>query len=274
MPVCTVAVGNTSVDDKGTISGSVNGRDVLSLLRGGYGAPLNVSGMTISDALRAIFERCAPTLQIRIAPTTVTVPDTLTLREQDPLRDVLELAAIGYLDGTVRSDREGVVECGPRPEPTSPLLDWQEGEDCPVAEFHWEHGVEHMGNQVTVSSTHVDAVGLYVTVSDDDPSSPTYINGPMGKRPLPGVETDKATTVEGLTSLALMHLGKGLHPTEDVEVLIPQRPDLDYQHPVQLARAQLGVGSVYRVSSWPLTLPVNGEPPAPMRVGMMRRYVR
>ncbi len=274
MPVCTVAVGNTAATDDGSISGTVRGRDVLSLLRGGYGAPLNISGATIDVALRAIFERCAPGLPVRIAPTSVLVPADTVLGEKDPLGDVLELAGVGYSDGTVRSDREGVVECGPRPEPTAPMLDWQEGPDCPVSELSWEHGIEHMGNIITAVSTHADAVGLYVTVQDDDPSSPTYVNGPMGKRPLPSIDTDKATTEAALRSLALMHLGKGLHPTEDVEVTVPQRPDLVYEHPVLLGRAQLGVASVYRVSSWSVNLPGNGETPSPMRVGMMRRTVR
>lgn len=268
--LCTLAIGNTSATDGGTISGTVRARDVLSLLRGGYGPPLNISGLTIDDALRSIFERCAPTLPVRIAPTDVVVPAATVLGERDPLADVLELAGIGYTDGTVRSDRRGVVECGPRPEPTAPMLDWQEGPDCPVSEMSWEHGIEHMGNRITAVSTHADAVGLYYTAEDDDPSSPTYVGGPMGARPLPSVDTDKATTVAALRSLALMHLGKGLHPTEDVEVTIPQRPDLRYEHPVQLARAQLGVASTYRVSSWSMTL--GGV--EPMKVGMMRRTVR
>lgn len=274
MPVCTVAIGDTSATDDGTISGTTKGRDVLSLLRGGYGAPLTVSGMTIDVALRAIFERCAPTLPVRIFPTTVTVPATLTLGEQDPLKDALELAAIGYTDGTVRSDREGVVVCGPRPEPVSPVLDWQEGPDCPVPEMTRQHGIEHMGNRITVSSTHVDAVGLYVTVEDDDPSSPTYVGGPWGVHPLPGIETDKATTAAALRSIGLMQLGRGLKPTEDVDVTVPQRPDLTYRHPVKLARALVGVAGVHEVSSWSLTLPASGAVPAPMKVGMMRRYVR
>lgn len=280
-PVCTVAIGDTSATDNGTVSGSTKGRDVLSLLRGGYGAPLNVSGATIDVALRAIFERCAPTLAVRIAPTTTTVPASLVLGEQDPLSDVLELAAIGYPDGTVRSDREGVVECGPRPEPTSPLLDWQEGPDCPVSEMARVHGIEHMGNRITVSSTHADAVGLYVVVEDDDPSSPTYVGGPWGIHPLPSIETDKAVTEAALRSLGSMHLGRGLKPTEDVDVTIPQRPDLTYRHPVKLSRALVGVAGVHEVSSWSLVMPVSGEPPAqkkvtpaPMKVGMMRRYVR
>lgn len=273
--VCTLVPGDSAVTDGGTISGSTRGLDVVSLLRGGYGSPLTVSGLTVDQAVAAICERCAPTLPVRIAPTTVTVPATLTLGAQDPLRDVTELAAIGYPDGRIRSDREGVLIVGPRPEPASAPLDWQEGPSCPVTEVRWEHGIEHMGNRVTASSSHPDAAGLYVTVDDDDPSSPTYVSGPFGVRPLPGITSDKATTSGGLRSLALMALGKGRHPVDDVSVTVPQRPDLDYQTPILLARDGLGVGSLYRVQSWgPLEMPVDGKPPRPMQVGMMEMTVR
>lgn len=273
MPVCTVALGNVTVNDDGTVSGNVRGRDVLSLARGGYGQPLNVGGLTCDEAIRAIFERVAPTLPLRIATTTVTLPADMILHEQDPAQDWTDIAAMGWPEGVVRSDREGVIVIGPRPDPTLEL-DWQEGPDCPVIDLSRQHGIEHMGNQITVSSTHVDAVGLYVTEQDDDPSSPTYVGGPMGIRPLPGIETDKATTEEGLRSLALMHLGRGLHPVEDVDLTVPQRPDLEYQQRVRVVRELSGVDSTYRVSSWSMVLPVSGGAPAPMSVGMMARTVR
>ena len=268
--VCTVAIGNTSVSDDGTISGTVRGRDVLSTIRGGYSSPLNVGGVTIATAIRAIFEQVAPTLPLRIAPTSVTVSAGTVLWEDDPLSDALELAAIGYSHGTVRSDRDGVVVVGPRPEPAGTPLDWQEGPGCPVTSISLDHGIEHMGNRITVVSSHPDAVGTYVTVEDDDPSSPTYVGGTWGVHPLPTITTDKATTTAALRSLGLMHLGRGLHPLEDVTVTVPQRPDLDYQHPVSLGRAQLGVASLYRVSSWSLALGTT----SPMTAGMMQRTVR
>ncbi len=274
MPVCTVAVGDSSIGDDGTISGTVRGRDMLSTIRGGYPGPLDVSGATVDVALRALFEAVAPTLPVRIAASTVTLPAGTALWEDDPLSDALELAAIGWTGGTVRTDREGVVVCGPRPEPAGPVLDWQEGPDCPVISMQREHGIEHMGNRLTVSSSHADAAGLSVVVQDDDPASPTYVGGPWGVHPLPSISTDKATTEAALRSLGLMHLGRGLHPVDEVEVTVQQRPDLDYRHPVLLGRDQLGVAGVHRVSSWSLTLPVDGEGPALMRVGMMQRTDR
>jgi hypothetical protein len=113
-----------------------------------------------------------------------------------------------------------------------------------------------------------------VVVEDDDPSSPTYVGGPWGVHPMPSIETDKAVTEAALRSLGLMQLGRGLKPTEDVDLTIPQRPDLTYRHPVKLSRGLVGVAGVHEVSSWSLVMPVNGEPPQPMKVGMMRRYVR
>ena len=136
-----------------------------------------------------------------------------------------------------------------------------------------DHGIEHMGNRITVRSSDPDYVGVYATVQDDDPASPTWVGGPCGVHPLPSIDSDAVTTVEAATNLARMHLGRGLRPVEDVSVTIPQRPDLEYRQVVHLARRQVGIGADYRISSWDLDLPVTGQPPAPMSVRMMQRTV-
>lgn len=268
--VCTLAIGNSSGQDNGTISGTVNLRDVLSTARGGYGGPLDVGGMTVDQALRAIFERVAPTLPLQLDTTTVTLPTPYSLGENDPAKDWTEIA--GVAGWVVRTGRDGTVIGGPRPTPTA-ALDWSEGPDCPVSDLSWEHGIEHMGNQITVRSTHPDAVGIYATVQDDDPASPTWVGGPWGVHPLPSIDSDAVATVEAATNLARMHLGKGLRPVEDVAVVVPQRPDLEYRQVVHLARRQAGIGADYRISSWDLEMPVRGTPPAPMPVRMMQRTV-
>ena len=56
-------------------------------------------------------------------------------------------------------------------------------------------------------------------------------------------------------------------------MVVPQRPDLTYRHPIHLARAQAGIGATYEVSSWDLDLPVRGTAPATMPVRMMQRTV-
>ena len=268
--VCTVAIGNSGGQDTGTISGTVQCRDVLSTARGGYGGPLDVGGLTVDEALRAIFERVAPTLPLQVGTSTVTLPDVYELGEQDPAKDWTEIAALaGWV---VRTGRDGTVVAGPRPTPTV-ALDWSEGHDCPVTELSWDHGIEHMGNRITVRSSDPDYVGVYATVQDDDPASPTWVGGPWGVHPLPSIDSDAVTTVEAATNLARMHLGRGLRPVEDVSVTIPQRPDLEYRQVVHLARRQVGIGADYRISSWDLEMPVTGQPPAPMSVRMMQRTV-
>ena len=268
--VCTLAIGNSGGQDSGTISGTVNLRDVLSTARGGYGGALDVGGMTVPQALRAIFDRVAPALPLQIGDSTVTLPTPYTLAENDPAKDWTEIAALaGWV---VRTDREGTVICGPRPTPTV-ALDWAEGPDCPVTDLSWSHGIEHMGNRITVRSTHPDAVGVWATAEDTDPASPTWVGGPWGVHPLPDIDSDAVATVEAATNLARMHLGRGLHPVEDVSVVVPQRPDLTYRHPIHLARAQAGIGATYEVSSWDLDLPVRGTAPATMPVRMMQRTV-
>ena len=270
-PVATLAIGDTDADDTGTISGRVSGRDVLATMQGygGSGAP-DVVGMTVSAALGRIFARSAPTLAVTIAPSSEIIPEGTTLR--DPATDVVELAEMGYPLGAVRSDCLGAVHVGPRQAPADEPLDWQEGHGCPVSRIKWKHGVEAMGNHVRAVSTHPDAVGLYVVREDDDPTSPTWVGGPWGVHPLPQVESSIAVTVEALAAAADAVLDRGLHPTEDVEVDVPQRPDMDGRT-VRLTREQLGVAGVLTPASWSLSLPVAGEAPGLMSVGMMQRTV-
>ena len=270
-PVATLAIGDTDADDTGTISGRVSGRDVLATMQGygGSGAP-DVVGMTVSAALGHIFARSAPTLAVTIAPSSEIIPEGTTLR--DPATDVVELAEMGYPLGVVRSDCLGAVHVGPRQAPADEPLDWQEGHGCPVSRIKWKHGVEAMGNHVRAVSTHPDAVGLYVVREDDDPTSPTWVGGPWGVHPLPQVESSIAATVEALAAAADAVLDRGLHPTEDVEVDVPQRPDMDGRT-VRLTREQLGVAGVLTPASWSLSLPVAGEAPGLMSVGMMQRTV-
>ena len=70
-----------------------------------------------------------------------------------------------------------------------------------------------------------------------------------------------------------MALGKGLKPTEEIEVEVPQRPDLEEQHPVLLGHPDMGVAGVHRVAAWSLNLPVRGVDPTPMKVGLAKGYI-
>ena len=273
MPVCTLALGDVDAESDGLVSGSVTCRDMLSTLTGGYTGSLDVAGERVDIAIRMVLDRCAPTLPVQIAATDEIVADGVVLGGDDnPLADVIELSAIGWPGGGPRTDREGIVQIGPRPIPAGPVLDWQEGPGNPVVKYSLSHGITNMGNQQTAVSTHPDAKGLYVTVQDDDPSSPTWVGGPWGVHPLPVITSDKTTTESGLRSLALMGLGKGLAPTQKISLQVPQRPDLLYRHPLLLACADLGVAGIRRVLSWSLTLPVRGTAPALMTVETSQEY--
>ena len=270
-PVATLAIGDTNGDDTGFVSGTLDGRDVLSTMvgDGGAGAP-DVVGMTVSAALGHIFARSAPTLSVTIAPSSVIIPEGTVLR--DPKTDAVELAEIGYALGVVRSDCLGAAYVGPRLAPADEPLDWQEGPGCPVSRIKWRHGVEAMGNHVRAVSTHPDAVGLYVVREDDDPTSPTWVGGPWGVHPLPQVESSIAVTTEALTSAADAALDRGLHPTQDVDLDVSPRPDMD-RRTALLAREGLGVAGVHTPASWSIRLPVGSGDLPLMSVGMMQRAV-
>ena len=272
--LCTVIPTDPDTLDTGVLATGMDGRDPLAAAVGGYAGPLDISGLTLDAAIVQIFARVAPTLRLQVAPTTVTAAanHVLGVSDRTPADDWTELAAAAWPDGVVRTNREGIIVAGPRPQPSGPL-DWQEGPDCVISEIRRTLKTSGMGNRQTVISRSVDGVGVYATVEDDDPSSPTYVGGAWGVHPLPDISTDLETE-EACRNLARMHLGRGLYPTEQITVTVPQRPDLDYRRPVQLARQQLGVAGVYEVSGWDLEVPAVGVAPGAMTVTMMTRTVR
>lgn len=268
----TLLMEDPKVTDSGIAAVTVTLRDMLTMLSGaGYGGqPLDISGLYVHEAIRAIIDRAAPTLPVRIAVTDRKVPATYEVAYQSALTDIIDLAErAGWV---VRTDADGVVNVGPRAAPLTVVVEWSEGDDCPVEDLTRDITTSLIRNRVTVRSTHPDAVGVYYTAEDDDPSSPTYVYGPWGAHPADDVETDVSDTVEGCKSIALMRLGRLLHPTEDVEVTVMPRPDLGYRDAVNVRRRAAGTTGGYRVSSWDgLRLPRRGQEPPAMKVRMMTR---
>lgn len=273
VPVGTFILGDPDISDSasGSYGITVTMRDVLEeVRRNEYGEKLvTVSGMTVDAALKRLFGALAPWARVAAPASTVTLPSTyqLGVDKADPADD---WAAIADLAGwVVRTDRMGTIVCGPPADRAGIVADWQEGPDCPVTDMGRKISNTGIYNQVLVRSTSHDAVGVYAIVEDSDPASPTWVGryGPFMKV----IETDTVTDEAGCRTVAQMHLGRLLRPTETVTVSVPARPDLNYRDQVALAREKSAVGGTYRVSGWKLELGPANAAPKTMDVTLMTR---
>ena len=274
IPMGTYVLEDPQVSDSndGSPEVTVTGRDPLALIRRtGYGsATVAVGGLTVPAALSVIMRAVAPATPVRIdQSSTITLPAVYEVGMQDVGKDLTEISGIG--DYICRTDREGSVVIGPSPEPDEVLADWQEGPDCAVTELKRSIDTARMVNSVTVvsSSTEVDppVVGY---AEDDDPASPTYVGGPFQRRGIT-VQSDVVASEEAATALARRTLSGRKRPTESVDVTVLPRGDLDYRSLVNLYRPSTGVGGLYRVGGWSMSITPPGAPPALMRVTMLPR---
>ena len=176
VPLATLVLGDPQVRDReGAWEMTLTGRDVLSLpKRGGYrGLILDLGGLTVTAALKLLFAQLAPTVPVRVADTTLTLPTgyLVGLSDRTPAQDWTDLADVaGWV---VRSDRDGVIVAGPRVDRTNPRADWSEGDDATVIELDRDVSTSDTVNRVIVRST--STAGVLAVVEDDDPGSATWV---------------------------------------------------------------------------------------------------
>jgi hypothetical protein len=275
IPIGTFNLENPSITDNGPMPViTMKGRDVLSVIRdAGYGSEVvSVGGLTVPDALTRIFQRLVPDATIKIeSSSTITLPDVYELSANDPLQDITTIAAQAGL--LVFSDPEGIIVCAPAPEPNTPKADWQEGVDCPVTDLARDITTSAMKNSITVVSTNPEVdPPISATVEDDDPSSPTWVEGPFRRRRLT-VRDDSVADVAGAEGLARSLLEGRKRPSESVKVTVPGRGDLIIRDQILLRRENVSVSNPYRVLKWSLPITAANEAPPVMSVTMMDRMV-
>ena len=266
VPLGTFVVEDPETSDSdGGLAITVRGLDPLAVARrGGYGgAVVPVGGLTVSQALRALFASVAPGWPVSIGHSSVTLPPTFELWARDPAEDWTEIAAMAGM--VVRTDRMGVITAAVPSSPSVPVADWQEGPECPVVEVSSVIKTSTIPRRVVVVSTSPDVsppvVGEWV---NPDADSMTIVTETR-------VESSAVTSVEGARSLARMTGERWARPQQSVQVSVPARPDLDYRDPVALTRARAGVSGVFAVSGWSLTLDGPQAAPGLMSVQMMTR---
>lgn len=270
IPMCTLYPADPVIDDDGTPSTTLTGRDpVIEAKRGGYrGQTIKVGGMTVTNALTRLFRVVAPAIQSEIADSDETLPAKYTLGTRAPEEDWTEIA--GMAGFAVWSDREGVIQVGPPPLPKEPAAQWSAGPTCVIASAKREMRTSDMRNRIVVIGTHPKIKKPITGVAEDtNEGSPSWIGS--GRIWEEKIESDAVTTVAAAVKLAKRELAKRLLPMDIVSVTIPARPDLDAGSLCQIARSKAGIAGEYRVASWSLVMPKPGESPERVTVIMKSR---
>ncbi|MCH9837522.1 hypothetical protein K0U83_17800 [bacterium] len=264
-PVGTFVVEDPTVKDSGLVAITVPGLDPLAIARrGGYGgAVIPVGGMTVTDALTALFAAVVPGYPISVEPSTVLLPAVFDLWERDPADDWRDIADLAGM--RVHTDRWGVITASRILAPETVAADWQEGPDCPVTDLSVTTTTSSIPRRVVAISSSPDVTPPVVGVWDNpDADAQSLVT-------VTRIQSPTATTAEACESVARLTGERWSRPTQAVTVTVPQRGDLDYQDLVLLRRAQAGVSGTFRVAGWDLTLRGRDVPPEPMTVRMMPR---
>jgi hypothetical protein len=264
-PVGTFIVEDPTVKDDGLVSITVPGLDPLAIARrGGYGgAVIPVGGMTVTDALTALFAAVVPGYPISVEPSTVLLPAVFDLWERDPADDWRDIADLAGM--RVHTDRWGVITASRILAPETVAADWQEGPDCPVTDLSVTTTTSSIPRRVVVISSSPDVTPPVVGVWDNpDADNQNLVT-------VTRIQSPTATTAEACASVARLTGERWSRPTQAVTVTVPQRGDLDYQDLILLRRAQAGISGTFRVAGWDLTLRGRDVPPEPMTVRMMPR---
>lgn len=256
----------------GQVELTMTGRDAFSIARRrGYGDHvIPVGGLTVTAALRSLFEHVAPGTRTVIGDSAITLPAVYELSEQDPGIDWEKIAGVGGMTAT--STRLGLIEVSATSLPSTVYADLQEGPGCPVIELTREVN-DDLYNYVTVVSTNPDVTPTIVAVrQDSDPGSPTYIGGPYGVfRKL--IKSDVVASQQAADNLADVEYQRLRLPVETVDVTMRQRPDFEWGTLVTAKSDDAGTAGQFRVSGWTIPHTVPGSDPAEMGVSFMARSV-
>ena len=260
-------------DTPGDWSMTIAGRDaIFEAQRGGYGASMLVlSGMTVTQALNAIFNRVAPQIPRNIAESTVTVPNPYEVGDRDPKDDWNDIASMAGL--RVRANREGAIVGEDSPEPVEIKAQYEEGPDCEITKLDREIRTSSMINRVIAISTSTDIVPPIVGVAEDDnPGSATWVGrfGPYETT----IRSDAIATQAGANGMARATYERWRKPMEAVDVVVRQRPDFDYRDLCQLARKKSGVAGQYQVGQWRIGLTSVDKAPEAMSIGFMTKEIQ
>lgn len=187
------------------------------------------AGSDVGDALADLLQACWADCPIG---STFAAIDKLTGAklayldgaDSDPWKDARALAASAGYDLYFDGVGDAQVRETPDPETTSPCATYYAGETAIVLERTRTTMLSQMYNGVIVTA---EGSGVVIPrrgeAWDDDPNSPTYIDGPMGRVPL-FYSSPLLTTQDDVDSAAETRLARVKRPIEQVAYSLVPNP--------------------------------------------------
>lgn len=208
-----------------------------------------------------------PPIQFNIVPTTAVVPTASYNEGDSPWQAVTDMAtAVGY---EVYFDANGILVAKPVPDPTGQPAVFDYGPNAVTAQGTLTHPIgstpyttptavvstmtrEGVFNDVVVSGTGTqNAAGstsgstapVRAEAQDTNPTSSTYVSGPVGDIP-EFVQTPLATTVATAQAMANNELMAALSQAWTIEVTVPLNPLMEVDDVITVTDPRLGLNGV------------------------------
>jgi hypothetical protein len=211
------------------------------------------AGTLAHVAISAIFTNRMPTVPMRITPTAYTVPEVVFDRLSDPWDAIRKLAEASGLNCYFDQLGSFVIE---------PLQDfvtgwtYQPGPKSMLMTSSRTFSARGSYSGVIARAEHPDAAPLRYEIWDTDPTSPTYSNGPFGKRPY-GYHTEGIISLPQLQAVAQIIYDREVHIHQECEVTVTGHPGHDIGDIIEIVDPRSRTTGVWRVISATIPMKVN-----------------
>lgn len=211
------------------------------------------AGVNYVDAIRTMIDAGVPDLEYLFPTTTLTTPLLTFAAQSDRWEAAQKMArSIGfelYFDGLGR--------CAMRAEPsfTTPVAYVSEGTNLIAATVSLDRATAY--NRVVAVGRNASNPAVYRGVAtDDDPSSPTFYDGPFGRKPRFFTSEFIASQAQADAAAASI-LAAELGVARALEFAAVVDPRLEPADVVQVTRSTLGLDSLHIIDA--LTIPLTAD---------------
>lgn len=224
------------------------------------------AGAAVEQEIARLLVGVFPGMTFALIDSGHVTPSLLLPEGANPWTEASKLAE--SIGARLSMNRDNV--CVLQPETTTAANDYlwsfTEGVDADFWQPDRTVTVDDVANYVVVVGTNSQGATVRGVAYDDDPESPTWVQGPFGQR-VHTEQSERVVSSQQATDMAKAVLVKRLIASEDVTFEATVNPALDEGDTVAVTRARLGLHErrmIVKSIRWPL---VPGEP---MRVTARR----
>lgn len=242
---------------------SVSGSDrSLRISRNRWLTPYTIAaGTRAVDAIADLLTDRWPDCPLAFGAMEETIGAAVVLepgQDNDPWQDAVKIAADLGLDLAFDAAGRAVLRQVPDLSSDDPVATYTDGDTAMVTQISRGLTMEGRYNGVIVSGETVEGVTpVSAAAWDTDPTSPTWIDGPLGRVPRFYV-SNLITTVAQAQATADAMLRNELGAAEAVSWAQVQNPAHDVYDVVQITRPEVGVDARYIIDA--LTVPLGAGP--------------